>query len=209
MTAEISIARRIRDLAQQASDEPVLRHIGLDGDESAFTWVELDRRSSQLGGRAGARGASAWVTASRSGCAIRQQFVLSTFAAWKLGAVPDPGAMGHPRLGAAPPARRGRPRVYLDSDDLAWIDATADVEVPELDDVTSPQVNGICSSGSTGTPKVILRATGPPHAGLRHAAHERMGPRAPPADDPRAGADVPRQRVRDAVQPPLPATSWS
>ena len=33
---------------------------------------------------------------------------------------------------------------------------TAGDAIPELADVTSPQLNGICSSGSTGLPKVIV-----------------------------------------------------
>src|SRR3989440_549626 len=47
-------------------------------------------------------------------------------------------------------------KVHLDENDLEWIDATAEREVPELPDVISPQSNGICSSGSTGLPKVIV-----------------------------------------------------
>jgi bile acid-coenzyme A ligase len=50
------------------------------------------------------------------------------------------------------------PRIYLDAGSLPWIDATADLAVPELPDALSPHANGICSSGSTGTPKVILQA---------------------------------------------------
>src|SRR6185369_15617889 len=47
-------------------------------------------------------------------------------------------------------------KVHLGEDDLAWIDATAARDVPDLPDVISPQSNGICSSGSTGLPKVIV-----------------------------------------------------
>src|SRR5207244_5546832 len=47
-------------------------------------------------------------------------------------------------------------KVHLDEDDLPWIDATGERDVPDLPDVVSPQSNGICSSGSTGLPKVIV-----------------------------------------------------
>jgi bile acid-coenzyme A ligase len=46
--------------------------------------------------------------------------------------------------------------VHLDEKSFPWIDGTADAPVPDLPDVVSPSLNGICSSGSTGLPKVIL-----------------------------------------------------
>jgi bile acid-coenzyme A ligase len=45
---------------------------------------------------------------------------------------------------------------HLDEGSVAWIDATAGRPVPDLPDVVSPSLNGICSSGSTGMPKVIV-----------------------------------------------------
>jgi bile acid-coenzyme A ligase len=46
--------------------------------------------------------------------------------------------------------------VQLGAEDLAWIDASATRDVPDLPDAVSPQIIGICSSGSTGLPKVIV-----------------------------------------------------
>lgn len=155
MDADISNARRIRDLAEQCPDDLVLRHIGSDGHEQAHTWPELERRSSQLAGALAARGLG---TGDRLGIGLRNspQLALSAFAAWKVGAVPVPVRWDIPDWELARVREVIAPRVHLGAEDLPWIDATADLEVPELADVVSPQVNGICSSGSTGTPKVIL-----------------------------------------------------
>ena len=43
--------------------------------------------------------------------------------------------------------------------DLAWLEATTDLDDGPLDDRTPARTHGICSSGSTGTPKVILAGT--------------------------------------------------
>ena len=63
----------------------------------------------------------------------------------------------------------------------------------------SPQVNGICSSGATGTPKVIITpgrvpdpATVDPKDLIAVAT----------AGDPRDGADVPHERLRNIELPP-------
>src|SRR2546423_11091226 len=56
VTQQVSIARRIRDLVAARPDERVFLFIGEDGAEPAFTWAELDRRSSQLAGALAERG---------------------------------------------------------------------------------------------------------------------------------------------------------
>jgi bile acid-coenzyme A ligase len=140
--AQVSIARRVRQLAAERPGDVAFRYIGLDGSEPAFTWRWLDRRSSQLAGALGLRNSP--------------QFVLSAFAAWKLGAVPVPVRWDVPDWELGRLREVIEPRVWLDSGDSGWIDATADLAVPDLPDALSPQTNGICSSGSTGTPKVIL-----------------------------------------------------
>jgi bile acid-coenzyme A ligase len=157
----VSIARRIGELARQCRGEPVFRYIAEDGSEPGFTWTELDRRSGQLAGALRDRGLG---LGDRLGIGLRNspQFVIAGFAAWKLGAVPVPMRWDLPdwELGRLREAIDGK--VHLGEDDLGWIDATADREVPgadgvpELPDVVSPQANGICSSGSTGLPKVIV-----------------------------------------------------
>lgn len=152
----VSIARRVGQLAAEQPDQPVYRQVTQDGSEVAFTWPELDRRSSQLAGALAARGLH---PGDRLGLGVRNspQFVLSVLAAWKLGAVPVPVRWDVPDWELARLREVIAPQVWLGgADDVAWIDTTAQHEVPDLPDAVSPQINGICSSGSTGTPKVIL-----------------------------------------------------
>ena len=150
-----SIGARVRELATERPDDVVFRFVATDGDEVTATWPELDRRSSQLAGALSERGLG---FGDRLGIGLRNspQFVLATFAAWKLGGVPVPMRWDLPEweLGRLRDAIDGK--VHLGEDDVAWIDATVDREVPDLPDVIAPQSNGICSSGSTGLPKVIL-----------------------------------------------------
>jgi bile acid-coenzyme A ligase len=155
-SGETSNAERIRLLARTSPTEIACWHIGLDGTEVACTWAELDRRSSQLAGALREKGLG---QGDRLGLGLRNspQFVFAVFAAWKLGVVPIPLRWDLPeweleRLRAVIEAP-----VHLDGKSMAWIDATATLEAPDLPDALSPYANGICSSGSTGTPKVILR----------------------------------------------------
>ena len=151
----VSIPYRIRQLAAEQGDTVAFVHLALDGTESAFTFAALDRRSSQLAGALRERGLA---PGDRLGIGLRNsvQFVLATFAGWKLGAVPVPVRWDVPDWELGRLREVVTPTLFLGIDDLAWIDATAGGEVPELADAVSPHMNGICSSGSTGTPKVIL-----------------------------------------------------
>ncbi|CAI7976645.1 bile acid-coenzyme A ligase [Frankia sp. Hr75.2] len=157
MDDTVSYARRIRELVGERPDEIALRHIALDGTEPAFTWAELDRRSGQLAGALAARGLG---PGDLLGLGLRNspQFVFSALAAWKLGAVPVPVRWDLPDWEFTRLRETVDAPVFLGPEDIPWIDATADLAVPDLPDATSPQTNGICSSGSTGTPKVILNA---------------------------------------------------
>jgi bile acid-coenzyme A ligase len=152
---QVSIARRVRQLAAECPDDAVFLHVGRDGSEPGFTWPWLDRRSGQLAGALSARGLG---RGDRLGLGLRNspQFVLSVLAAWKLGAVPVPVRWDVPGWELARLREVIDPRIYLDPGDVPWIDATAGLDVPDLPDVVAPQMNGICSSGSTGIPKVIL-----------------------------------------------------
>ncbi|MBL7494986.1 AMP-binding protein [Frankia sp. CNm7] len=152
---EISISRRIWQLAGENPTGVVFRHIGLDGSEPAFTWPMLDRRASQLAGALADRGLR---YGDRLGLGLRNspQFVFSALAAWKLGAVPVPVRWDVPDWELDKLRKVISPKIYLGPADLPWIDATDRAEVPNLPDIVSPHINGICSSGSTGTPKIIM-----------------------------------------------------
>ncbi|WP_083419592.1 AMP-binding protein [Pseudofrankia sp. BMG5.36] len=152
---EVSISRRIRQLVEENPTDVVFRHIGLDGSEPAYTWPMLDRRASQLAAALADRGLRA---GDRLGIGLRNspQFVLSVLATWKLGAVPVPVRWDVPDWELERLRQVIDPRIYLGPQDIAWIDETERLTVPDLPDVVSPHVNGICSSGSTGTPKIIL-----------------------------------------------------
>ncbi|GAA3390786.1 class I adenylate-forming enzyme family protein [Cryptosporangium minutisporangium] len=156
MDTVVGFARRIRQLAQECPDDVVVRHIGLDGSETAFTWPELDARASRLAGALAARGLG---VGDRLGLGFRNspQFTLAALAAWKLGATPVPMRWDLPEWELTRVRETIAAPVHLGPGDVGWVDATASEPLPELsDDVVSPMVNGICSSGSTGTPKVIL-----------------------------------------------------
>ena len=146
---------RVHQLALDRPEEIGYWHIGLDGREPGFTWDWLDRRSSQLAGALADRGL---VYGDRLAIGLRNspQFMLSVFAAWKLGAVPVPVRWDLPDWELERVLAVIEPRVHLSAADVAWIDASEGASVPEFPDVVAPHTHGICSSGSTGTPKVIL-----------------------------------------------------
>jgi bile acid-coenzyme A ligase len=155
VTEPVSISARIHQLAGDHPNEVVWRFIAADRTEPTFTWAELDRRSGQLAGALAERGLG---RGDRLGIGLRNspQFVLATFAAWKLGAIPVPMRWDLPdwEQGRLREAIDGK--VHLGEDDVGWVDATTELDVPDLPDVVAPRTNGICSSGSTGLPKVIV-----------------------------------------------------
>lgn len=152
---EVSLARRIGELADEQPAQIAYRHIGLDGSEAALSWAWLHRRSSQLAGALADRGLG---QDDRVSIGIRNSphFVLSVFAAWKLGAVPVPVRWDLPEWELDRVRSVIQPRLHLDATAIGWIDASDHDPVPDLPDAVAPRSHGICSSGSTGTPKVIL-----------------------------------------------------
>jgi bile acid-coenzyme A ligase len=152
---QVSIARRIRELAEERPDEKAFWYVAVDGREQVFTRAEINRRSSQLAGALAERGLG---FGDRLGIGLRNspQFALSAYAAWKLGAVPVPMRWDLPDWELDRLRRAIAGKVHLGEDDIGWIDATATRAIPELADVISPQTHGICSSGSTGLPKIIV-----------------------------------------------------
>jgi bile acid-coenzyme A ligase len=145
----------LRALAEERADETTYVHLAVDGTERSITWRELDRRSSQVAAEFSRRGVG---FGDFIGLGIRNspELVFSVLATWKLGAIPVPVRWDVPDWELDRLRKAIDPKLYVAPDDVAWIAATADDRVPELPDVLSPNVNGICSSGSTGTPKVIL-----------------------------------------------------
>jgi bile acid-coenzyme A ligase len=119
------------------------------------TTTELDRRSSQLAGAMAAKGVG---LGDRVGLGLRNspELFMAAFAAWKLGATPIPVRWDLPDWELEQVREVICARLYLSDNDLGWLRATEDAEVPELPDVVAPRMQGICSSGSTGTPKIIV-----------------------------------------------------
>lgn len=154
-TGTVSVARRLRDLAAVRGGEPAYRHVGADGGEAAFTWDDVDRRSSQVAAALAERGLG---TGDRLSIGLRNSphFLLGVLAAWKLGAVPVPMRWDLPAWELGRLEEAVGAAVRLGEDDRGWIDATAAAGVPDLPDAVSPHMYGLCSGGSTGLPKVIL-----------------------------------------------------
>ena len=150
-----SLAARTRELASAQPDQVAVRHVAIDGTETEATWAELDRRSDQLAGALAERGLG---HGTRLGLGLRNsiEFVLSTLAAWKLGATPVPIRWDLPEWEFARLQEVVDAKVFLGANDMEWIAATAASPVPELPDTIAPNDVGICSSGSTGTPKIIV-----------------------------------------------------
>ncbi|MFG1921971.1 class I adenylate-forming enzyme family protein [Cryptosporangium sp. NPDC048952] len=153
MTTEISIGARIAELAKEGPEGPALTILRLDGTEASYDWPQLHELSSRLAGAFAERGLT---HGGRLGIGLRNspEFVLSVLAAWKLGAVPVPVRWDLPDWELQRLRDVIDPQLYVGPDDLEWIQAAG--PAPDLPDVVSPQLNGICSSGSTGTPKVIV-----------------------------------------------------
>jgi bile acid-coenzyme A ligase len=160
MTATVTTEshfNRIAALATDRGEEPVYRLLAEDGTERVVDGAWLERRSAQLAGALTERGVG---PGDKVGLALRNspEFAISAFAAWRLGAVPIPIRWDVPDWELARVKDVIDPKIYLGAEDLAWIESTEDREIPELVEVVSPHMQGICSSGSTGTPKVILAA---------------------------------------------------
>ena len=162
---DVSIGRRVTQLADMHPHDHVYQHVAIDGGELSLTWTEIERRSGRL---ALALSRLGLIEGDRLAVAIRNspQLLLGVFSAWKLGAIPVPVRWDVPEWELSRLRGVIAPRVFLGAEDLAWIDTASDgddsIPTEDLTDVIAPNISGICSSGSTGTPKVIL--TGRPGA---------------------------------------------
>jgi bile acid-coenzyme A ligase len=154
---QFSLVQRLRQYAQDDPGGAVCVHIAADGRERAMGWAEMHRHSSLLAGAMRDRGVG---IGDRVALAFRNspEFVVSVFATWKVGATPIPIRWDVPEWELERLREVIAPKLLLDADALPWIRASAEGPVPDLPDVVSPSMHGICSSGSTGTPKIILSA---------------------------------------------------
>ena len=154
---QVSFVQRLRELTAEEPDAAVYTHVALDGGERVVTTAELDRRSSQLAGALAARGLG-FGDRLALGLPNSPELMMAAFAGWKLGATPIPVRWDLPDWELDQLREVIGARVHLGDDALPWIRATADAAVPDLPDVVSERMHGICSSGSTGTPKIIVSA---------------------------------------------------
>ena len=152
-----SFVQRLRVLVAEEPDAPAYTHVSLNGGERVVTTAEMDRRSSQLAGALAARGLGLGDRLAL-GLPNCPELMMAAFAGWKLGATPIPVRWDLPAWELDQLREVIAARVHLGEADLAWIRGTVDAEVPELPDVVSERMHGICSSGSTGTPKIIVSA---------------------------------------------------
>ena len=157
MEQGITCAARVEQLASEAVRGPVYWHIPVDGEDLGLSWPELWRWSGHLASAFADRGLR---HGDRLAIGLRNspQFVVGTFAAWRLGAVPVPLRWDLPDWELARVREVIAAPVVLGADDISWIDAArlADGDPTACEEIVAPNIHGICSSGSTGTPKVIL-----------------------------------------------------
>jgi bile acid-coenzyme A ligase len=152
----VPFGARLRDLAQQLSDELGLITLAPDGSAQKLTFAQLDSRANQWGRALVAAGAE---IGSLVALAIpnSEDLVLAALGCWKIGAVPVPMRWDLPEWERSRVLAAIEPAVIIDEQHRrALASCAADQSDSPLPAVVSPTVNGICSSGSTGVPKVIL-----------------------------------------------------
>jgi bile acid-coenzyme A ligase len=145
----------IKALASTRADEIVYRLVREDDSERTVTGAWLSRRAQELAGALAERGVGLGDRVS-IGLKNSPELAIAVYASYLLGAVPIPVRWDVPDWELQRVLEVIEPKVHFGGDDLAWIEATDGRAIPELPEVISPHLQGICSSGSTGTPKVIL-----------------------------------------------------
>ncbi len=156
--AETSYGNALSVLAAREPDRPVLVH-----EERSVSRGEVDRRANRR-----ARGFAALGVGEGDLVTIALpngvEFVESAFAAWKLGAVPQPISWHLPEAERAGIVELGKPSliVGVESGRYAWPsvpegwEPDAGLSDAPLPEVTSPHRQVITSGGSTGRPKLIV-----------------------------------------------------
>ena len=102
--AGIPYGRRLTELAGELGEAPALVVAAADGSERTLGWTALERRANQVA-RLLARPASATGDLLAVGLPSNAEHVVTTFAAWKLGATVLPLRPELPGVGARPAAR--------------------------------------------------------------------------------------------------------
>jgi bile acid-coenzyme A ligase len=153
-----------RALSLQAEREP--ERIALVCNRETWTRAELDRASNRLARDFAARGVALgdFVTI---GLPNSGEFLIAAFAAWKLGAVPQPISSRLPLAERNAVLERAKPALIVGAEPGSF-GATPCLPLghappPELDagalpDRIAPHRQALASGGSTGTPKLIVDA---------------------------------------------------
>jgi bile acid-coenzyme A ligase len=150
-----------RALALRAERDP--DGAALIVDARSLAWGELERDSSRLARAFAERGVGhgAFVTiALPNGF----PFVVACFAAWKLGAVPQPISSKLPAAERDAILAEAHPALVVGGEPtsrFAWMPGAPDLSAysdARLPDVRSPSRQALASGGSTGRPKLIVDA---------------------------------------------------
>ncbi|MBA2283530.1 MAG: AMP-binding protein [Acidimicrobiia bacterium] len=159
MTAAVSFAARLRELAAAAPGAPAVTCGG-----ATATRAELDERSDDLAHELrslGVEDGEMLTIALPNGI----EWFVATVAAWKLGAVPQPVSARLPRRELEAVVDLAHPTVVLGLDPGSLPGRTClpvghrsshDPDAEPLDDAVSPAWKAPTSGGSTGRPKLIV-----------------------------------------------------
>ncbi len=157
MSTTVSFARILSYWAQRNPDAPALT-LG----ERTVSYAELDAASNRLARAYASLGVTAgdFVTIALPNSI---EFVESSYATWKLGAVPQPVSSKLPKLERDAIIEVGKPTLVVGVDEeLAdttsipvGYDASGFDDAP-LPDITARYMKAMTSGGSTGRPKLIV-----------------------------------------------------
>jgi bile acid-coenzyme A ligase len=157
----VSVVSYPRALAGHASRSPEGRALVVD--DRVVTWRELDRDSNRLARAFAARGVGRGDFVS-IGLPNGAAFLRACFAAWKLGAVPQPLSAKLPGRERDAILTEAQPALVVgDAGETGFaalppdFDAAGEDDSP-LEDVCSPSRQALASGGSTGRPKLIVDA---------------------------------------------------
>lgn len=151
----IPYGTRIHQVAGEHPGEIGLVFAAEDGSVRNVTWEELDIRSTQLARVLAGRGLGLGDVLA---VCIRNspEHLLSSFAAWKVGATVVPVRWDLPDWERNRVLATLAPHLVIDADHLDVFEESRTAPTEPLPEVVSPHGWGVCSSGSTGTPKVIF-----------------------------------------------------